>query len=233
MGNVLASVISEEVEEHGSNLHSGKDPKNCNESGNYTHTEVRNYMKQEFKNSNDPPLQLKVTQSLNKIEDRNCNDTSSKQEVTNHHETPAESEVNNTKTSGKSTDEQKEKRNRRTTIDRLGVLARILIGLCEDFPVVLAVYYPTVMPMCGIPAKQNMRSGVSLATVISSMLNSLWTMICLFFELSGCTKPGVCCLATPRNKKFPDINGEDAEGKGFVTDKILRAMFKRNPPNPA
>ena len=120
------------------------------------------------------------------VEDRNYNDPSSTQEVINRNEILSESEDKNNKASGENTE--------------------------EGFPVVLAVFYTTVMPMCGIPAKQNMRSGVSLATVISSMLNSLWTMICLFFELSGCTETGVCCL---KNKKVLNRNGEDIEGKEF------------------
>ena len=78
-------------------------------------------------------------------------------------------EVRNYDEFGKTEDEQQDKFSDSKAINRLGILVSMLVGLCEDFPVILAVFYQTVMPMCGVPAKQNARSGVILATIISSM----------------------------------------------------------------
>ena len=118
--------------------------------------------------------------------------------VRNEGKPPSEPDVRNYEESGKNEEEQEETFNGSKGISRLGILVRILVGFLEDLPVVISIYYPTVMPMCGIPAKQSAGSGVALATIISSMLNSLWTMICLICELCGCTEGGFCCLG---NKK--------------------------------
>ena len=84
-------------------------------------------------------------------------------------------------------------------VQRLGILVLILIGFLEDLPVVIALIYTSVMPLCGVPAKQAIGSGVTLATIISSMLNSLWTMILLLSELCKCTEKGFCSCCFARN----------------------------------
>ena len=79
---------------------------------------------------------------------------------------------------------------REKCVYRLGFLALILTGIFEDFPVLLILFYITVLPICGAPARQNISLDLTTATVISSMLNSLWSMIPIFFELCEC---GKCC----------------------------------------
>ena len=79
---------------------------------------------------------------------------------------------------------------REKCVYRLGFLAVISTGLFEDFPVILILFYTAVLPICGAPARQEITSGLASATVISSMLNCLWSMIPLFFELWEC---GKCC----------------------------------------
>ena len=128
--------------------------------------------------------------------------------VRNEGKPPSEPDVRNYEESGKNEEEQEVTFNGSKGISRLGILVRILVGFLEDLPVVVSVYYPTVMPMCGIPAKQSAGSGVALATIISSMLNSLWTMICLICELCGCTEGGFCCLG---NKKDLNANAENTD----------------------
>ena len=87
-------------------------------------------------------------------------------------------------------------------VHRLGIIVLILIGFLEDLPVVIAVHYTSVIPMCGVPAKQAFGSGVTLATIISSMLNSLWTMILLLCELCKCAEKGFCFSCyVPRKEK--------------------------------
>ena len=73
-------------------------------------------------------------------------------------------------------------------IYRLAVLLLILTGFFEDFPVVIATFYTAVSPACGTPARQEVGSVLTMTTIISAMMNSLWTMIILFCELCGCQK---------------------------------------------
>ena len=68
---------------------------------------------------------------------------------------------------------------------RCAILLLILTGLLEDFPVVVVSYCTSVVPICGTPARQEVGSVHTLVTILSSMLNSLWTMILLFSELCG------------------------------------------------
>ena len=70
-------------------------------------------------------------------------------------------------------------------IYRLAVLLLILTGFFEDFPVVLVTFYTAVAVSCGTPARQEVRSVITMVTIISPMMNSLWTMIILFCELCG------------------------------------------------
>ena len=71
---------------------------------------------------------------------------------------------------------------------RLAVLLLILTGFFEDFPVVLLTFYTAVAVVCGTPARQEVGSVATMVTIISAMMNSLWTMIILFCELCGCRK---------------------------------------------
>ena len=218
--NYPPSENSEEKEEDNG------DTKKCN---NYlSEDESVNYTQQKVQNCKGSPSELKYMKSPCEAEDRDYNNSSSKQKVTNHNETKSESEVGNTKVCGQSEDVQKDKYNSSTTINRLGILARILVGLCEDFPVVLAVFYPTVMPMCGIPAKQKIRSGVTVATIISSMLNSLWTMFCLFCELWGCAKKEFCCFAIQKDSDVEDSDKNSCEqnNRQTTTKRCLKKSSK-------
>ena len=221
-------VASELRKEDTSPRKDTKDSKDEDESGSCAQPEVDNCSEREVNNYSKPHSVTEKSETPCGLEDIN-NDTS-KPTVTINNELKSELEVKNTVASAESRHEQIKNSNNGVKIDRLGVLARILVGLCEDFPVVLAVYYPTVMPMCGVPAKQNARSGVILATIISSMLNSLWTMICLFCELSGCPQTGVCCLVTPKNKTASDINGEGKRVQNTSGEQLTKSSklcFKR------
>ena len=73
-------------------------------------------------------------------------------------------------------------------IYRLALILLILTGLFEDFPVVIITFHTAASPFCGLPARQEVGSVVTMVTIISSMINSLWTMIILFYELCGCQK---------------------------------------------
>ena len=92
--------------------------------------------------------------------------------------------------------------------ERLGFIIRLLIGLLEDLPVVLLLYYAVTIPICGVPAKRESSSPTFIATVVSSMLNSMWTMFMLYWELCGCTKKlsnAECCWAVIRSIYEPHI----------------------------
>ena len=73
-------------------------------------------------------------------------------------------------------------------IYRLAILLLILTGFFEDFPVVIVTFYTAVSPTCGTPARQEVGSVLTMTTIISSMMNSLWTLIILFYELCSCQK---------------------------------------------
>ena len=180
--------------------------------------EVRNEDKPpselEVRNEDKPPSELEVrneNKTLSEPGVRHENKPLSGPEVRNEDIPLSEPEVRNDNDFGKTEDEQEEKFKGSRAIARLGIVVRILVGLLEDLPVVLVVYYSTVMPICGIPAKQSVGSGITLATIISSMLNSLWTMVCLLCEMSGCTERGFCCIGTAKHKKDKNTNVEDTD----------------------
>ena len=86
-------------------------------------------------------------------------------------------------------------------LDRLGFIVRMMTGLFEDLPVVILLYLSVSMPLCGVPAKRERYSPTTIATVVSSMLNSMWTMFVLYWELCGCNKKlsnAQCCCTTIR-----------------------------------
>ena len=116
-------------------------------------------------------------------------------EVMNHIECPSKPEfppqsevINYQKCTSRNGEEQEEQSGSNRTVNRLRIAVLILAGMLEDFPNVIVIYHTALMPLCGSATKQNIGSGVTIATVISSILNSLWTMFCLFFELCRCTK---------------------------------------------
>ena len=85
---------------------------------------------------------------------------------------------------------------------RLGFTVRVLIGLTEDLPVMILLYYSVVARFCGVPAKQERYSSITVATIVSSMLNSMWTMFILYWDLFGCNKKisdAHCCCTVIRS----------------------------------
>ena len=90
--------------------------------------------------------------------------------------------------------------------ERMGLIVRLLTGLLEDFPVVIVLYYSVALPLCGVPTKREGSSPTMITTIVSSMLNSLWTMFLLFWDLCGCTKvfsSAQCCCMIMRSVYEP------------------------------
>ena len=71
---------------------------------------------------------------------------------------------------------------------RVGFTVRLFVGLMEDLPVVILLYYSMIIPFCGTSRPQERSSSTTIATVVSSMLNAMWTMFILFWDLCGCSK---------------------------------------------
>ena len=161
-------------------------------------------------------------------EDKSSSETGPK--IRNEGGPPSDQDVRNYEESRKNEYQQEEKFNGSKGISRLGILVRLLVGFLEDLPVVISVYYPTVMPMCGIPAKQSAGSAVTLATIVSSMLNSLWTMICLICELCGCTEGGFCCLGSKKdlntNAEYTDRNPAEQNHRQETTRRNSKKHSK-------
>ena len=111
-------------------------------------------------------------------------------------------------------------------ISQLGIVVRILVGIFEDFPAVVVVFLPPTLPMCGVPAKQHIGSGVTLATIISSMLNSLWTMILLFCELCRCCEKGSCCQRNLKGKNDSSLNNGHTNQNSIRHSHKLRRCLK-------
>ena len=88
--------------------------------------------------------------------------------------------------------EEKNIDTRQKNVYRLTISILILTGLLEDFPVVIMNFATVSLPTCGAPARQEAGSLLTMITIISSMLNSLWIMIILFCELCWCNK--LSCL---------------------------------------
>ena len=87
-------------------------------------------------------------------------------------------------------------------LSRVGFIVRLLIGLMEDLPVVILIYYSPIVPFCGVPAKQERYSPTTIAAVASSMLNSTWTMFILYWDLFECNKKmtdAQCCCTVIRS----------------------------------
>ena len=83
---------------------------------------------------------------------------------------------------------------------KLSFIVRLLIGLMEDFPLILLLYYSVVIPFCGRPTALD-SSPTTIATVVSSMLNSIWTLLILYWDLFGCYKKlsnAECCCTMMR-----------------------------------
>ena len=71
-------------------------------------------------------------------------------------------------------------------LEIMNVLLLILSGLFEDFPGLLLIFYASSLPGCGTPTRYERGSAITITTVVSSMLNSLWTMALLFCGIFGC-----------------------------------------------
>ena len=65
----------------------------------------------------------------------------------------------------------------------IAVLLLFLTGLFEDFPVVIVTFYTAALPTCGTPARQEVGSVLTMITITSAVMNSLWTMSILLCEL--------------------------------------------------
>ena len=74
----------------------------------------------------------------------------------------------------------------RNCLEILNILLLIVSGLFEDFPALLLILYASSHPGCGTPIRYERGSAITITTVVSSMLNSLWTMILLLCGLFGC-----------------------------------------------
>ena len=70
----------------------------------------------------------------------------------------------------------------------------------EDCPVILLLYYSVVIPFCGVPPALD-SSPTTIATIVSSMLNSVWTLLILYCDLFVCYKKlsnAECCCTVIR-----------------------------------
>ena len=84
--------------------------------------------------------------------------------------------------------EEKSIDRRQKYVYRSAIVILMLTGLLEDLPVVIVTFYTAASPSCGFPARQEVGSVLTMVTILSAMLNSLWTMIILFCELCDCQK---------------------------------------------
>ena len=187
----------------------------------------------EVRNDSKTPSEPNVTKDDKPKSDpvvRYHDKTLSERDVRNDDKPPPETDNRNRNyfESGRNDDEREEKPKDRRAINRLGILAHIIVGLLEDFPVVLAVNHLKAMPMCGIPAKQNAGSSLTLATIISSMLSSFWTMISLFCEMWSCPEGGFCCVGTKKHKKEKplDVETTDRNHRQNTARLCLKRPFK-------
>ena len=151
-----------------------------------------------YKESLYEPKVINYKESLSEPEVLKCNGSPTESEVINKNESPSEPEIINkndhgsqpkvtnfngsqsnpkvvtyNKTRPIKENDHEEKSNNNRTLNRLRILVLILAGILEDFPNVIVVYHTSVMPLCGSTTKQNIGSGVTVANIISSMLNSL------------------------------------------------------------
>ena len=196
-------------------------------------------------NSNESPFEPKViSKNKSPFEPEIMHYNESESKSANYKDSPSKLEVKD------SSEGNKERDNRECSfvqrdrgIHRLGIVVLIFIGFLEDLPVVIAVHYTSVIPMCGVPAKQAFGSGVTLATIISSMLNSLWTMILLLSELCKCAQRGFCiCCHLPRSdltEKFDNsrkaqessptrmLRKRKSNWKGIVKNSVKPSARKR------
>ena len=231
------------------NFLSKQDDANCNKlkfkDDNEHSTEADVMYYPEDTNYNGSPSEPKITnnkESPSEPENINNKESPSESKVINNKEFPSEPEIINykefpselnsnqfvseTETRHSTESEENEWENKcegGKGISQLGIVVRILVGIFEDFPAVVVVFFPPTLPMCGVPAKQHVGSGVTLATIISSMLCSLWTMILLFYELCGCSDKGFCCQPNKKCKNNSKLN------KGHTTRNSLRQQgyFKK------
>ena len=89
---------------------------------------------------------------------------------------------------GKAKDDARKKKtiNRINCLKMFNILVLVLSGLFEDFPALLLIFYASSLPGCGTPTRFEQGSAITMTTVVSSVLNSSWTMILLACEICGC-----------------------------------------------
>ena len=93
--------------------------------------------------------------------------------------------LNQSKAEERTSEENTEKSKCNLLSERSGLIVRLLIGFMEDLPVVIVLYYSVALPLCGVPTKREGSSPTMIATIVSSMLNSIWTMLIFYWELCG------------------------------------------------
>ena len=185
------------------------------------------------KESAPKPKVINNNESQSEAETTDSNKSPCEPKVVSLKDSPPESEIMNGNESPSKVinyNQSKGSREESDIVNQLRLLVLILAGLFEDVPNVLIVYHTALIPRCGSTTKQNIGSGVTLATIISSMLNSLWTMICLFFELFKFTRWN-CCMATTDNKKISHMKVKEADTHCKNTESRKKATgYTTNPP---
>ena len=93
---------------------------------------------------------------------------------------PHKDERDDTADSEENNDAQKNEPTKETNcLEILSILLLIVYGLFEDFPALLLIFYASSLPGCGTPTRYERGSAITITTVMSSVLYSLWTMTLL------------------------------------------------------
>ena len=85
----------------------------------------------------------------------------------------------------KSTAQKKRAINGRNRLKILNIFILLITGMFEDFSALLLIFYVSSLPGCRSPVRYELGTAITIVTVISSMLNALWTRILLAFELNS------------------------------------------------
>ena len=89
-----------------------------------------------------------------------------------------------------------------SSLSRVGFTVKLLTGLMEDLPTIILIFYSSIIPICGISQIPERYSPTTIATVVSSVLNSMWSMFILYWDLFGCNKKmseAQCCCTVIRS----------------------------------
>ena len=92
------------------------------------------------------------------------------------------------------------------TVVAVFTVNKVLGALMEDLPVVILMYYSVVLPFCGVPANQERYLSMTIAAVVSSMLNSMWTIFMLYWDLilyNNNMSDAQCCCTVIRSVYEP------------------------------